>query len=141
MSAASWMLGVGSVFTLISLAFIAISFATDEWVVVTVNRNAAALPTDKGIFFSRTKGLFRTCYKGNETKFLDSEPNVLDGNCLTNKGYELTRDPLTINYGSDYEIRIHLLRSHFAFMVLAMFILVVGAIAGIVGCWRLKVNY
>ncbi len=34
----------------------------------------------KGIYFSRNRGIFKECYEGNETHFLDNVDDVIDGN-------------------------------------------------------------
>ena len=66
-------LGFASIFTLAALACVAVSFSTDYWVVTTVNRNQAradALAPAELMMpyaFTRNRGLFRTCYEGNDT--------------------------------------------------------------------------
>ena len=69
MGAVNWLLGFASVFTLAGLACIAVSFATDYWVVTTVDRDdvRGSLHDNTPIAFTRQRGLFRTCYDGNET--------------------------------------------------------------------------
>ncbi len=45
--------------------------------------------------------------KLNVFSVLDSAPNLVDGACLAETGYEIpTRDPITINYGPFYDIRM-----------------------------------
>merc|ERR1711976_647780 len=80
--------------------------------------------------------MFRTCYKGTETVFLDKRTNVQDGKCLTEEGYELSRDPKTIDWGKHYDTRIHLMRCHFALFVTGMALLLIGVVTGGIGCWQ-----
>ena len=72
-TSAQWMLGFAAFFTLAGLACVAISFSTDYWIVTTVDRDQLR---DEGvsadilamrIAFTRNRGLFRTCFDGNET--------------------------------------------------------------------------
>lgn len=68
------MLVAGTCFTILTLIFVAISFATDYWISYTVKRenlsnvvkNAEA--ANGRYTFSRNRGLFRECY-----------PNASDG--------------------------------------------------------------
>ena len=66
-------LGFASVFALAALACVAVSFSTDYWVVTTVDRsdaeddNLAPAELARPYAFTRNRGLFRTCYDGNDT--------------------------------------------------------------------------
>lgn len=61
-----------------ALLCVALSFATDHWIDTTVQRTdikakaqqdaALMAKLNDPLYFSRNRGLFRTCYPGNETK-------------------------------------------------------------------------
>jgi len=67
------MLIAGTCFTIITVVFVAISFATDYWLDYTVNRNKLtdavikANATNGRYTFTRHRGLFRECYPGSDT--------------------------------------------------------------------------
>ena len=74
------LLSFGTIFTVISLGLVAVSLATDHWLDTTVNRDGIrTIATDNSytavmadlatnpLYFTRYRGLFRTCYPGNET--------------------------------------------------------------------------
>jgi hypothetical protein len=139
-SSARWHFAVATIFTIASLALLAVSFGTDDWVVVTVKRNAIdPLDNTNSLYFSRSRGLFRTCYKGEPKIFLDDRDDVLDGNCLRQNGYELgDRREETIGYGTDYELRIHLMRTHVACLILGLFFYSVAVIVSLFGIYKMK---
>ncbi|KAK2192057.1 hypothetical protein NP493_40g09043 [Ridgeia piscesae] len=108
----------GSFFTVLSVEIVFISFTTEHWVDIVVNREEISGKVDPIMFktdlryFTRYRGLLRTCFAGNETAFLDNkayDDDRVDGSCLIERGYELTRRPETSNYGSDYTTRIPIL--------------------------------
>lgn len=143
------LLSFAAIFTALALLGVALSFATDHWKELIVNRDAIKAKATTGsqlerdlltndLYFTSYRGLFRTCYPGNETAWLDDRPNKVDGSCLSEQGYEIpNRNPNTVGWGAEYNIRIHLLRAHFAFFCLALLFLLVGCILGAIGCWSL----
>jgi hypothetical protein len=66
------MLIAGTCFTILTVVFVAISFATDYWLVYTVKRNDLsdsvinANKTNGRYTMDRHRGLFRECYPGSE---------------------------------------------------------------------------
>ena len=73
-------LGFANVLTALALVLLALSFATDHWVDITVRRDELTKLYGKEVplfkdqeFFSRNRGLFRTCYEGNETQCMYSK--------------------------------------------------------------------
>lgn len=142
-------LAFATAFTALGLLFLALSFGTDHWLEYTVDREdlaTAGVGVDflaKKFCFSRDRGLFRTCYPGDEAKFLDDidEDDIVDGSCLLEDGYQLTSDDEKSDWGDDYDTRIHLMRCHVAFFIFAMILVVVGCIVGAVGCWKLSGSF
>ncbi|XP_013418772.1 uncharacterized protein LOC106179605 [Lingula anatina] len=136
-------------FTVVSLFFVALSFSTDNWLQYTVDRSALAQSTSSQViseknrlpwYHSRHRGLFRTCYEGNETTFLETEPynsQRIDRNCLY-LNYDIP-EPDNFNLkSSDYRLRIHLMRCHVGFLITALFFLLIGCVVGAFGCWKAK---
>jgi hypothetical protein len=138
-SSARWQFAVATLFTIASLALLAVSFGTDDGVVVTVKRNSLTPDNTISLYFSRNRGLFRTCYKGEPKLFLDNRDDVLDGNCLRQHGYEIggSREE-TIDYGSNYDLRIHLMRTHVACFILGLFFYSVAVIVSLFGIYKMK---
>lgn len=142
-------LGIAIFLAICALAMLAVSFATNHWVEVDVDRTQidalGELDDSKRYqlpyYFSRDRGLFRTCYEpSGDAKFLDSAKDVVDGNCQLEQGYELKNNPDTDAWGSDYDTRKHLLRCHCFFFILALLLLIAACIAGLVGCWNVRVR-
>ncbi|XP_076072465.1 uncharacterized protein LOC143044373 [Mytilus galloprovincialis] len=131
------MLVAGTCFTILTLIFVAISFATDYWISYTVKRdnlpnlvkNAEA--TNGRYTFSRNRGLFRECYPNASDAFLSAQSaDVSDGECfkVDLDIPDATADSLTNHYIS----RIHLLRSCIAFIAVGLFLILVTFIVGLI---------
>lgn len=66
------MLIAGTCFTILTVVFLAISFATDYWLDYTVKRTDLAIAvrnnnkTNGRYTLTRHRGLFRECYPGSE---------------------------------------------------------------------------
>ena len=111
------MLGFAIAFCFIALLLVCLGFATDHWVDVTVDRanlkiflGGPSTKTDPNTF-GRYRGLFKVCYEGSETVFLDNNTDVVSGNCLWITGLTLSSDANTIKYEDEYEWRNHLIRA------------------------------
>ncbi len=72
---ATLMLTFATIWTAASLILVALSFATDHWIDFNVDRDAMVAQgkvtsnnfNNNPLYFTRYRGLFRTCYPGNET--------------------------------------------------------------------------
>lgn len=142
----------GSLSGILGLLFLALSFATDNWLEFTVDRVElekslkTADPATQDLFnkhptmFSRHFGLFRTCFLGKDAAFLDHKEfssRVVDNICLWESGYQLGgRDPSTLRYGEQYERRTHLMRAHFGLHAAAIVLLVIAMISTACSCIR-----
>ncbi len=113
------LLGSAIVFSFISLVLVCLGFATDYWQEITVNREnlrsisaaiGADFETDPN-YFGRHRGIFKVCYRGTETVFLDNNDDLVSGNCLWIEGLSFNSDQSTTNFEDEYEIRNHLIRA------------------------------
>ncbi|XP_046555103.1 uncharacterized protein LOC124264405 [Haliotis rubra] len=84
-------LTVANIFGVFAIVIIAAAIGTDRWLVFTVNRSRLSAATQvasrEGIraryYHTRQRGMFRECYPGNDTVFLDKATDVLDKNCFS----------------------------------------------------------
>ena len=123
--ATTGMLGFAIAFCFVALVLVCLGFATDHWVDVTVDREKVKIlvPANQAMedpnTFSRYRGVFKVCYEGSETTFLDNNEDLVSGNCLWIKGLTFSSDASSINYEDEYDWRNHLIRtqlvsSHFS---------------------------
>lgn len=122
----------------ITLVFIAVSFGTDYWLEFSVDRTSFTvddkLASRVRYTHTRYRGLFRECYPGNDTTFLDSATGVVDGYCF-NIEYDLPDQSVS----NDYLARIHLLRLFLAFYIVALVFFVAAYVFGLIlCCWRIS---
>ncbi|XP_059155589.1 transmembrane protein 178B-like [Physella acuta] len=120
----------------ITLVFMSVSFGTDHWLEFRVDRSLVTEPDIKNtegakIYHSRDRGLFRECYPGNDTAFLDTAKDKVDGYCF-NIDYDM---PENSNSYSDYFIsRLHLNRCFLAFFIIAIVLFVLAYVFGLILC-------
>ena len=115
--ATTGMLGFAIAFCFVALVLVCLGFATDHWVDVTVDRDKVKIlvsvnqaMTDPNTF-SRYRGVFKVCYEGSETMFLDGHEDLVSGNCLWIKGLTFSSDASTIDHEDEYDLRNHLIRT------------------------------
>jgi hypothetical protein len=119
----------------LSVGLVAVSLATEQWLNIVVYRdNIAGASTTDYRFYSRYRGLIRTCFPGDDLAFLDSDPYLVDGWCRWETGYEFSRDPVTITWGDYYTYRIHMMRAQFVVIVLAGLVLLLASLVTGSGC-------
>ncbi|XP_071131475.1 uncharacterized protein [Mytilus edulis] len=125
----------------VAIALLAVSFATDYWIEFTVDRNrlGASLKTDATrarYTFTRNRGIFRECYYGNDTDLIfRNADGIVDSNCfhISYKFPETTN----VDYSADFSTRIHLMRCHMAFFIMALVFFLISYVFGaVVCCWR-----
>ncbi|XP_076442523.1 uncharacterized protein LOC143281275 [Babylonia areolata] len=124
----------------ITLVFMAVSFGTDYWLEFDVERSTLNGDdfADKRARYTHTRyrGLFRECYPGNDTTFLDTAEGVVDGYCF-NVEYDLPDSRSGVS--DDYLVRIHLLRLFLAFYIVALVFFVTAFVFGLIlCCWRIS---
>ena len=129
------------VLSVTTLFLLCVAFSTDFWVVHTVNRDKIKEQTksisvyrsillNDSNYFSRNRGLFRTCFEGNETLFLDGTGS----NCLAEKGYEWSARDETSDWDDSYHQRKHLMRAHLILMAIAIFTSLLGSFFAVLLC-------
>ncbi|CAH1795119.1 unnamed protein product, partial [Owenia fusiformis] len=140
-------IGAAAVFTAIALLMSALGFATDFWQYNVVDRAALKTSTVKAVgenintnpeYFTRNQGLFRECFPGNDTTFLDSldQSRLLDGYCVYVDLRWTETIATTANESEDYWARLHLLRAWIVFLGLSLVFLLAACISGAVACWK-----
>lgn len=141
------MLVLATILGPIVVVFLSVSFATDHWLKFEVDRKKYATEditshtkskTDIAlarIAHTRNRGIFRECYPTNDTEFLARAPNVVDSYCF-NIQYDIP-EKTNLDYSTDYIARIHLMRCHLAFFIVAIVVFLLAYIFGLVlCCWR-----
>lgn len=124
----------------IALAVLAVSFSTDYWLEFTVDASKLGTfkrdGTNARYTFTRNRGIFRECYYGNSTDVVfKNKDYVVDNNCF-HVDYKLP-ETTTKDYSFDYYTRIHLMRCHMAFYIVALVFFLISYIFGaVVCCWR-----
>ena len=131
------MLIAGTCFTILTVVFVAISFATDYWLDYTVKRNELsssvlqANVSNGRYTMTRHRGLFRECYPGSEAyQFLAARNDVVDSECFV-VDMDIPDTSIT-DLSSEYLTRIHLLRTCIAFFAVGLLLIIVTFIVGLV---------
>ncbi|XP_045213763.2 uncharacterized protein LOC123564328 isoform X2 [Mercenaria mercenaria] len=134
----------------IVMILLAVSFATDHWLefdVDTRDLSSNVLQQRDTDFLmarythSRNRGLFRECYPGNDTKFLENRQSTdeepVDDHCFYVR-YEIPEEQTDQgDWSDDFLSRIHLIRCWLAFFIVALVIFLVAYVFGLVlCCWR-----
>lgn len=140
-SCATALIVIATILGPITLVFMAVSFGTDYWLEFKVDRMKLT-PGERTeakmarYTHERYRGLFRECFPGNDTAFLDSMSNLVDGYCF-NTDYNLPETRSA--YTDDYLVRIHLLRLFLAFYIVALVFFVAAFVFGLIlCCWRIS---
>lgn len=128
-------MAVATAFGPIVIVFLAVSFATDHWLEFDVDRSRLD-STDRGsayfrVSHDRHRGIFRECYPGNESEFLNNAPGVVDNYCF-NIDYEMPAKSTSPT--DNLKTRIHLSRCFLAFYIVAMVLFIFAFIFGMVVC-------
>lgn len=134
----------------IVMVLLAVSFATDHWLEFDVDtedlsvavRNARESSVLMARYtHSRNRGIFRECYPGNDTQFLENIGNydgdVYDKHCF--RIYFTIPDEVAGqgDWSDDYLARIHLIRCWLAFYILALVVFLAAYVFGLlICCWR-----
>jgi len=138
---ASTLIVLATIMGPITLVFLSVSFGTDHWLEFRVDRSKFS-PTlrDRSTkdvklaryTHTRDRGVFRECYPGNDTQFLDNaQADVVDSYCF-NIQYNQPDD--VTNPSGDYLTRLHLSRCFLAFYILAITLFVLGYVFGLILC-------
>lgn len=159
-------LAFATIFSLVSVALLAIAFSTDNWITITVKRdvlkdNLESLVTqlDKSesdvkmdmkqspLYYTRTRGLFRECFPGEKT---DDEENTnapigdtvdlymspVETWCRNLNYYIPDDNDLTKNLSQEEMSRIHMIRALVSLFIVGFFFMFISFMVGIRGCWK-----
>lgn len=130
-------LTVANIIGVLAIVIIAAVIGTDRWLVFTVERNrllpATQLGSMDGIkaryYHTRQRGMFRECYPGNDTMFLDTATDVLDKNC-----FSLLFSDNPDGASDDYKLMLGLYTAFMVMFLLGELILVIAYIIGLCLC-------
>jgi len=144
-------LAFATIFSLVSVALLAISFSTDNWITISVNREKIQDLDEDGkfaddllkspLYFTRTRGLFRECFPGEKDKnapqdgLVDLYMSPVETYCR-NIDYFIPENGRTKNLSSEEMVRIHMGRAMIAMFIVGFFFIAVSFIAGVRGCWK-----
>lgn len=124
----------------VTLVFMSVSFGTDHWLEFRVDRSKLSTgqrsssetnQAEARYMHTRDRGIFRECYPGNDTKFLDAAVDKVDGYCFDIK---YTQPDDVTNPRGDYMTRLHLSRCFLAFYIVAITLFVLAYVFGLILC-------
>ncbi|KAK2703040.1 uncharacterized protein LOC136042158 isoform X2 [Artemia franciscana] len=151
-------LSIATIAAVISVALLSIAFSTDNWVRISVDRNALQLnltqmrnrATQRGetldpelekleadnniLAFTRTKGLFRICFPEQRPKGADLYRSPVETYCK-NIDYYLSGES-TGHFSENTMSWLHMGRSMIAMFIIAFFFNFIAFWTGVAGCWR-----
>lgn len=130
-----------------SVALLGIAVGTDNWQFIKVNRIAiesnliqsninAEEFFDKGLYYTRTKGLFRTCYPEDIPQKEDIYLSAIETRCQTIDYHIFDEDSDISDFSDDEVTRLHMARSVVALFFVGFFFVLVAFCTGVAGCWR-----
>eukprot|EP00088_Acartia_fossae_P029713 TRINITY_DN30603_c0_g2_i2.p1 TRINITY_DN30603_c0_g2~~TRINITY_DN30603_c0_g2_i2.p1 ORF type:complete len:378 (+),score=49.93 TRINITY_DN30603_c0_g2_i2:45-1178(+) len=140
----------GAFATMAAIALVAIGATTDHWTLTTVNRtsvleNGGENMTDY-MFFTRHRGLFRTCFPESDRPPEDTEGlylSIMEDWCFT-RNYHLSElmngEIRPSNLSDPANTQLQLMRSTPILMFAYLFSMCVVGILGLCGCWQQSAN-
>lgn len=138
---------LGAVSALTSMALVSIALNTDHWTITMVDR-LKVVEHEMGDkmesrYFSRTRGIFRTCFPWPDRPDVDQTPglylSLVEDWCLT-RNYHIYSWPGPANMTSQARVRLQLARATPALLVLYLVIMAVSGVLGLSGCWHQSAN-
>jgi len=139
----------------VSAALLAIAFSTDNWQVISVDREKIRDALDSNpnldileklesspLYFTRYRGLFRECFKGEKTDapkgsdIIELYMSPVETWCHNLNYYIPDEEGVTKDFTAENMTRIHMGRAMIALFIVAFFFMFVSFTTGIVGCWR-----
>lgn len=142
MSSATW-LSLGTIATVLATALLAISFATDNWKEIHVERkrlltvfSGKSEVNTSEIYFDRFIGLWRVCFPTEIPAGYDyyhSPTDTYCGNIVYPRDLsEMQPDEVT---------RAHMMRTTVGFYIAAFVLFFLSFYSGVAGCWRRSPGY
>lgn len=144
-----------SIFSLFSAALLAIAFSTDNWEVLTVNRQDLEVAYNANqnidlpenfntspLYYTRSRGLFRECYPGEKSKAPTDKKIVtlymspVETWCRNIDYFIPDEEGKTKSFKAEVMTKIHMARAMIALFIVAFFFMFVSFTTGVVGCWR-----
>lgn len=148
-------LAFATIFSLVSVALLAIAFSTDNWITVNVARKElqkldefadSSTFNSSPLYFTRTRGLFRECFPGQKSDdvketaapigdLVELYMSPVETYCR-NLDYYIPDEGRTNNLDSQETIRIHMARAMIAMFIVGFFFIFVSFMVGVRGCWK-----
>lgn len=140
-------LSIGTIVSVFCVACLSISFSTDNWYEIRVDRNATASHlTSQGEsippefetdirFYSRDEGLFRICFLDKKPKSVETYVSPTQTECI-NVNYYIPEDAVSDKFSDQRWERLQMGRAVIASFAAAFFLLFLSFFTGIAGCWK-----
>jgi amino acid transporter len=148
-------LAFATIFSLVSIALLAIAFSTDNWVTISVKREQLKdldefkdgdLVNESPLYFTRTRGLFRECFPGEKSDdpektsaplgdLVELYMSPVETYCR-NLDYYIPDEGRSKQLTGEEMVRIHMGRAMIALFIVGFFFICVSFIAGARGCWK-----
>lgn len=140
-------LSLATICAVVSVALLAIAFGTDNWQFIKVNRikieqqiSESSITPDEfrsgGLFYTRTKGLFRVCYPEELPSGEQLYLSPVETQCQNIDYHIFDENSDTTLFSDDEMTRLHMARSMIALFVVSFFFVFVAFFTGVAGCWR-----
>lgn len=158
-------LAFATIFSLVSVALLAIAFSTDNWITITVKRTVLkdsieslmsqqdktkaeveADLTNSPLYYTRTRGLFRECYPGEKSDDPEKTSAPLGDRVelymspvetwCRNLDYYIPENDATKDLSGEEMQRIHMVRAMVALFIVGFFFMLVSFTVGVRGCWK-----
>jgi len=138
-------LSLATISGVVSAALLAIAVGTDNWQLIRVNRieiekqlSTSEISADdfhdQGIYYTRSRGLFRTCYPDDRPNSEALYRSPFETQC-ENVDFHLF-DEGTEDFGSEEMRRLHMARSMVALFFVSFLLMICAFFTGVAGCWR-----
>ncbi|CAG9767421.1 unnamed protein product [Ceutorhynchus assimilis] len=145
-------LSLATITSIIAVALLAIAFATDNWLYIEVRRtniqNFLSRNSDvqsqslldavnsKYFYYTRTKGLFRTCFPKERPPTLKLYLSPVETYCTNVNYYIPDENNETKDFTEDAWTRLHMGRSMIALFILSFLAVFAAFCTGVTGCWK-----
>lgn len=143
-------LSFASLFALSSIILLSIAFSTDNWQIISVDREVieASGQVDSDLFYksplyyTRTRGIFRECFPGEKRSTSPQEGIVslylspAETWCFNLDYYIPDSEGVTKTFDNASISRLHMIRAMVSLFILSFIFYFLVFLTGIIGCWR-----
>ncbi|RZF46776.1 uncharacterized protein LOC111044820 isoform X1 [Nilaparvata lugens] len=143
-------LSLATISAIVATALLVIAFSTDNWVYTEVRRSQIQKYAEKRggqeqllknldtkyYYYTRTKGLFRTCFPKERPRAVETYLSPVETHCMNIEYFLPDVENQTKGFSEDAMTRLHMGRSAIALFILAFFAIFIAFWTGIAGCWR-----